>query len=40
MRGIGSARLERYAYFISPDEKIVVVEPQTREVVRIIGMDR
>lgn len=28
--------IERYRYFVSPDNKIVLVEPQTRQVVRII----
>ncbi len=28
--------IERYRYFVSPDDKIVLVEPQTRQVVRII----
>ncbi len=29
--------LNRYAYFVSPDDKIVIVEPNTRQVVRIIS---
>lgn len=29
--------LRRYAYFVSPDSKIVVVEPTTRQVVRILN---
>ena len=29
--------LRRYGYFVSPDNKIVIVEPATRQVVRIIG---
>ena len=36
MNGIGSPRLQRLGYFLSPDDKIVVVEPRTRQVVRII----
>lgn len=36
MSNFGSQRLANLAYFVSPDEKIVVVEPQTRRVVRII----
>jgi len=28
--------LRRYAYFISPDGKIVVIEPESRQVVRIL----
>ena len=28
--------LNRYAYFVSPDDKIVIVDPTTREVKRII----
>lgn len=36
MTNFGSQRLAHLAYFVSPDEKIVVVEPQTRRVVRII----
>ncbi len=28
--------IERYRYFLSPDDKIVLVEPDTRQVVRII----
>lgn len=29
--------LSRYAYFVSPDDKIVIVDPTTREVKRIIS---
>lgn len=29
--------LRRYGYFVSPDNKIVIVEPGTRQVVRIIA---
>ena len=29
--------LRRYGYFVSPDNKIVIVEPTTRQVVRIIS---
>jgi hypothetical protein len=29
--------LSRYAYFVSPDDKIVIVDPTTREVKRIIA---
>ena len=29
--------LNRYAYFVSPDDKIVIVEPNSRQVVRIIS---
>ena len=29
--------LNRYAYFVSPDDKIVIVDPTTREVKRIIS---
>jgi hypothetical protein len=36
MTNFGSTRLAHLAYFVSPDAKIVVVEPQTRRVVRII----
>ncbi|WP_406855377.1 DUF1236 domain-containing protein [Alsobacter sp. KACC 23698] len=36
MNGIGSQRLQRLGYFLSPDDKIVVVEPRSRQVVRII----
>jgi hypothetical protein len=36
MSNFGSRRLANLAYFVSPDEKIVVVEPQTRRVVKII----
>ena len=32
----GSGELSRLAYFVSPDQKIVVVEPGTRRVVKII----
>lgn len=39
MTGIGSPGLAQLAYFISPDEKIVIVEPQTRRVVRIMQRD-
>ena len=28
--------LSRYAYFVSPDDKIVIVDPATRQVMRII----
>lgn len=30
------AGMGRYAYFVSPDEKIVIVDPSSRRVVRII----
>jgi hypothetical protein len=36
MSRFGSQGLANLAYFISPDHKIVVVEPQTRRVVKII----
>jgi hypothetical protein len=29
--------LSRYAYFVSPDNKIVIVDPATRQVMRIIS---
>ena len=29
--------LRRYGYFVSPDNKIVIVEPATRQVMRIIA---
>ncbi len=29
--------LSRYAYFVSPDNKIVIVDPTTRQVMRIIS---
>ena len=29
--------LSRYAYFVSPDNKIVIVDPATRQVLRIIS---
>jgi hypothetical protein len=29
--------LRRYAYFVSPDNKIVIVDPATRQVMRIIS---
>ena len=29
--------LSRYAYFVSPDDKIVIVDPTTRQVMRIIS---
>ena len=29
--------LSRYAYFVSPDDKIVIVDPTTREVKRILN---
>ncbi len=32
----GVAGMERYGYFVSPDDKIVIVEPSSRRVVRII----
>ena len=34
---ISVAGLSRYAYFVSPDNKIVIVDPATREVMRIIS---
>ena len=37
MSQFGSQRLAHLGYFISPDRKIVVVEPQTRRVVKIIA---
>lgn len=40
MEGIGSRRLAQLAYFVSPDEKIVVVEPRSRQVVKIIDQQR
>ena len=36
MARFGSQDLARFAYFVSPDQKIVVVEPETRRVVKII----
>jgi hypothetical protein len=36
MSRFGSQTLAHLAYFVSPDRKIVVVEPQTRRVVKII----
>jgi hypothetical protein len=36
MNRFGSQGLANLAYFVSPDRKIVVVEPQTRRVVKII----
>ncbi|PSC02927.1 hypothetical protein SLNSH_21295 [Alsobacter soli] len=39
MTSFGSGRMARFAYFISPDEKIVVVEPRSRQVVRIMDAD-
>ena len=32
-------RLERYAYFVSVDHKIVVADPRTRVVVRILDQN-
>src|SRR4051812_13661860 len=29
--------LSRYAYFVSPDDKIVIVDPASRQVMRIIS---
>ena len=29
--------LNRYAYFVAPDEKIVIVDPATRQVMRVIN---
>ena len=29
--------LNRYAYFVSPDDKIVIVDPATRQVMRVIS---
>jgi hypothetical protein len=29
--------LNRYAYFVSPDDKIVIVDPASRQVMRIIS---
>jgi len=29
--------LSRYAYFVSPDDKIVIVDPTTRQVMRVIS---
>jgi len=37
LRAIGTPNLARYAYFLSPDHKIVIVDPDTREVLRIIS---
>ena len=34
---ISAENLSRYAYFVSPDDKIVIVDPTTREVKRIIS---
>ena len=34
------AALSRYAYFISVDHKVVVADPQTRVVVRILDQPR
>jgi Protein of unknown function (DUF1236) len=33
---IAEPSLSRYAYFVSPDNKIVIVDPATRQVMRII----
>jgi Protein of unknown function (DUF1236) len=33
---ISAPGLRRYAYFVSPDNKIVIVDPATRQVMRII----
>ncbi len=35
-RFVGQPRLERYAYFLSVDGKIVMADPLTRVVVRIL----
>ena len=32
----GEAKLDRYAFFVSVDHKIVVVDPRTRIVLRIL----
>jgi hypothetical protein len=29
--------LSRYAYFVSPDNKIIIVDPATRQVMRVIS---
>ena len=34
---ISAPALRRYAYFVSPDNKIVIVDPATRQVMRIIS---
>ena len=34
---ISVSGLNRYAYFVSPDDKIVIVDPTTRQVMRIIS---
>ena len=34
---ISAQALSRYAYFVSPDDKIVIVDPTTRQVMRIIS---
>ena len=34
---ISEPSLSRYAYFVSPDNKIVIVDPATRQVMRIIS---
>jgi hypothetical protein len=34
---ISVSGLNRYAYFVSPDDKIVIVDPASRQVMRIIS---
>jgi len=36
LANIPVASLSRYAYVVSPDDKIVVVDPATRRVVRVV----
>jgi len=36
LRALGDPDLARYDYFVSPDHKIVIVDPGSREVLRII----
>ena len=36
MAGMSQDRYGRLAYFVSPDDKIVMVNPETRTVVRIV----
>ena len=34
---ISARNLSRYAYFVSPDDKIVIVDPATRQVMGVIN---
>jgi hypothetical protein len=34
---ISEPSLSRYAYFVSPDNQIVIVDPATRQVMRVIS---